>query len=138
MIYPKQIILSILFIIFKTQSFYSQSSKIDSLKGVVQKTTNDKAMTNLFIEIGMEFEKSNVDSTFAYYTKALNKAKKENIKLEIADADIVLAKYFIIYFNDYKKAYLYTIDAKNILEKLLLKEKSKKEREKINEKLLIK
>ncbi len=136
MIYPKQIILSILFIIFKTQSFYSQSSKIDSLKGVLQKTTNDKAMTNLFIEIGMEFEKSNVDSTFAYYTKALNKAKKENIKLEIADADIVLAKYFIIYFNDYKKAYLYTIDAKNILEKLLLKEKSKKEREKINEKLI--
>ncbi|WP_396155049.1 tetratricopeptide repeat protein [Flavobacterium macrobrachii] len=115
---------------------YAKSNEIDSLKGALQKTTNNRAIARLFIAIGTEFEKSNIDSTFAYYIKALNKAKKENLKLEIADADIVLAKYFIIHFNDYKKAYLYTIDAKNILEKLLLNEKSKKEREKIQEKLI--
>ncbi|MCZ8330684.1 MAG: sensor histidine kinase [Flavobacterium sp.] len=115
---------------------YAKSNEIDSLKGALQKTTNNRAIARLFITIGTEFEKSNIDSTFAYYIKALNKAKKENLKLEIADADIVLAKYFIIHFNDYKKAYLYTIDAKNILEKLLLNEKSKKERDKILEKLI--
>jgi signal transduction histidine kinase len=136
MIYPKQILLSLLLFFLKTNSLYAKSYEIDSLKGALQKTTNNRAIARLFIAIGTEFEKSNIDSTFAYYTKALNKAKKENIKLEIADADIVLAKYFIIHFNDYKKAYLYTTDAKNILEKLLLKEKSKKEREKINEKLI--
>ncbi|MCZ8091141.1 sensor histidine kinase [Flavobacterium sp.] len=115
---------------------YAKSNEIDSLKGALQKTTNNRAIARLFIAIGTEFEKSNIDSTFAYYIKALNKAKKENLKLEIADADIVLAKYFIIHFNNYKKAYLYTIDAKNILEKLLLNEKSKKERDKILEKLI--
>jgi signal transduction histidine kinase len=136
MIYPKQILLSLLLFFLKTNSLYAKSNEIDSLKGALQKTTNNRAIARLFIAIGTEFEKSNIDSTFAYYIKALNKAKKENLKLEIADADIVLAKYFIIHFNDYKKAYLYTIDAKNILEKLLLNEKSKKEREKIQEKLI--
>lgn len=136
MIYPKQILLSLLLFFLKTNSLYAKSNEIDSLKGALQKTTNNRAIARLFITIGTEFEKSNIDSTFAYYIKALNKAKKENLKLEIADADIVLAKYFIIHFNDYKKAYLYTIDAKNILEKLLLNEKSKKERDKILEKLI--
>jgi signal transduction histidine kinase len=134
--YSKHFFFILLFLAFNIPSFSAQTSKIDSLKGVVLKTTSNTSITKLYIAIGAEFEKSNTDSTFAYYTKALNKAKKENIKLEIADADIVLAKYFIIHFNDYKKAYLYTTDAKNILEKLLLKEKSKKEREKINEKLI--
>lgn len=136
MIYPKQILLSLLLFFLKTNSLYAKSNEIDSLKGALQKTTNNRAIARLFIAIGTEFEKSNIDSTFAYYIKALNKAKKENLKLEIADADIVLAKYFIIHFNNYKKAYLYTIDAKNILEKLLLNEKSKKERDKILEKLI--
>lgn len=136
MMYSKQFFFILLFLAFNIPSFSAQTSKIDSLKGVVLKTTSNTSITKLYIAIGAEFEKSNTDSTFAYYTKALNKAKKENLQLEIAYADIVLAKYFIIHFNDYKKAYLYTIDAKNILEKLLLKEKSKKEREKINEKLI--
>lgn len=136
MMYSKQFFFILLFLAFNIPSFSAQTSKTDSLKGVVLKTTSDTSITKLYIAIGAEFEKSNTDSTFAYYTKALNKAKKENLQLEIAYADIVLAKYFIIHFNDYKKAYLYTIDAKNILEKLLLKEKSKKEREKINEKLI--
>jgi signal transduction histidine kinase len=134
--YSKQFFFILLFLAFNIPSFSAQTSKTDSLKGVVLKTTSDTSITKLYIAIGAEFEKSNTDSTFAYYTKALNKAKKENLQLEIAYADIGLAKYFIIHFNDYKKAYLYTIDAKNILEKLLLKEKSKKEREKINEKLI--
>ena len=136
MMYSKQFFFILLFLAFNIPSFSAQTSKTDSLKGVVLKTTSDTSITKLYIAIGAEFEKSNTDSTFAYYTKALNKAKKENLQLEIAYADIGLAKYFIIHFNDYKKAYLYTIDAKNILEKLLLKEKSKKEREKINEKLI--
>ena len=136
MMYPKQFFFILLFLAFNMPSFYAQTSKIDSLKGVVLKTTSDTSITKLYIAIGAEFEKRNTDSTFAYYTKALNKAKKENLQLEIADADIVLAKYFIMHFNDYKKAYVFTTDAKNILEKLLQKEKSKKEIKKIQEKLI--
>jgi hypothetical protein len=114
MMYSKQFFFILLFLAFNIPSFSAQTSKTDSLKGVVLKTTSDTSITKLYIAIGAEFEKSNTDSTFAYYTKALNKAKKENLQLEIAYADIGLAKYFIIHFNDYKKAYLYTIDAKNI------------------------
>ncbi|WP_162127468.1 tetratricopeptide repeat-containing sensor histidine kinase [Flavobacterium phycosphaerae] len=136
MMYPKQFFFTVLFLAFNIPSFYGQTSKIDSLKGAVLKTTNDTSITKLYIAIGTEFEKSNADSTFAYYTKALIKAKKENLQLEIANTDIVLAKYFIMHFNDYNKAYVYTTDAKNILEKLLLKEKSKIEIKKIQEKLI--
>lgn len=132
----KQLIFSILILVLNILSFYAQSNKVDNLKRHLQKTSSDTALTKLYLTIGKEFEKSDADSTFAYYTKALHKAKKENLQLEIADADIVLAKYFIMHFNDYKKAYVFTTDAKNILEKLLQKEKSKKGREKIQEKLI--
>lgn len=132
----KQLIFSILILVLNILSFYAQSNEVDNLKRHLQKTSSDTALTKLYLTIGKEFEKSDADSTFAYYTKALHKAKKENLQLEIADADIVLAKYFIMHFNDYKKAYVFTTDAKNILEKLLQKEKSKKGREKIQEKLI--
>ena len=132
----KQLIFSLLFLIFNTLSFYAQSINIDSLKGVLRKTTSDTTMTKLYIAIGTEFEKSNADSTFVYYKKALKKAKKSNFLLGEANAKIFLSKYFIVHFNDYKTAYTYTIDAKNILEKVLLKEKVKKRRKEILEKLI--
>jgi signal transduction histidine kinase len=131
----KQLIFSLLFLIFNTLSFYAQSINIDSLKGVLRKTTSDTTMTKLYIAIGTEFEKFNIDSSLVYYEMALNKAKRSNFLFGEANAKIFLSKYYILHFNDYKTAYKYTLDAKIILEKLLINETTKG-RDKILEKLI--
>jgi|LakMenE01Jun11ns_1017448.scaffolds.fasta_scaffold9934803_2 signal transduction histidine kinase len=125
-----------LHLLFNTFSFYAQSPKIDSLKGISRKTTVDSSLVKLYINIGMEFENINADSSFTYYKMALKKAEKCKFLFGEANSKIFLSKYYILHLNDYKTAYSYTIGAKNILEKLLLKEKSIKRKNIIQEKLI--
>ena len=118
----------------KTVFYKTQSDKIDSIKTVLKTATSDTLANKLCLDIGMEFEKFNVDSSLVYYEMALNKAKRSNFLFGEANANIFLSKYHILHFNDYKTAYKYTLDAKIILEKLLLNDTTG--RNKILEKLI--
>lgn len=119
----------------KTVFYKTQSNKIDSIKSVLRMAKSDTLANKLCLDIGMEFEKFNIDSSLVYYEMALNKAKRSNFLFGEANAKIFLSKYYILHFNDYKTAYKYTLDAKIILEKLLINETTKG-RDKILEKLI--
>ena len=130
-----QFIFSLLFSSFFALPLYAQSNKIDSIKTLLSTAKVDTIENKLYLDIGLEFEKFNVDSSFVYYEMALNKAKRSNFLFGEANAKIFLSKYYILHFNDYKTAYKYTLDAKIILEKLLLNETTTG-RDKILEKLI--
>jgi len=79
-----EIILSLLLVLSVTKSGYSQESKTDSLNNLITITDDDTIKTESYIRLGKSFLKSNPDSAFVYFTKAVKLADK----LIDEDADI--------------------------------------------------
>ncbi len=132
----KQCILSLLFTTIVAIPVYAQNNKIDSIRIILRKATNDTTANKAYLDIGMEFEKYNVDSSLVYYEMALKNARESKFLFGEANANIYLSKYFIMHFNDYKTSFKYIIYAKAILDKLLQNEKTITGRNKIIEKLI--
>jgi tetratricopeptide (TPR) repeat protein len=70
---------------FADQSF-AQSSQIDSLKAILPTMKEDTTRVKLFIEVGKEYRWLEMDSSYAYFNKAIELAEKIDAKGFIADA----------------------------------------------------
>jgi hypothetical protein len=81
-----QFIFSLLFSSFFALPLYAQSNKIDSIKTLLSTAKVDTIENKLYLDIGLEFEKFNVDSSLVYYEMALNKAKRSNFLFGEANA----------------------------------------------------
>ena len=86
----KQCILSSLFATFLSTTLYAQINKIDSIRIILRKVTNDTTANKAYLDIGMEFEKYNVDSSLVYYKLALKNAKESKFLFGKANANIFL------------------------------------------------
>ncbi len=70
---------------FADQSF-AQSSQIDSLKAVLPNMKNDTSSVKLFIELGKKYRFLEIDSSYAYFHKAIELAENIDAKGLMADA----------------------------------------------------
>ena len=70
-----RLILFIFLLSFADQSF-SQSSQIDSLKAILPSMKEDTNRVKLFIELGKKYRVLEIDSSYAYFNKAIDLLKK--------------------------------------------------------------
>lgn len=75
-------------------SFGQQSSKIDSLKNLINASVADTSMVSLKIEVAKAYGEKNQDSAFHYYEQAISQAKEfGSLKKEVT-AIYSLAKFY--------------------------------------------
>jgi len=70
---------------FADQSF-AQNSQIDSLKAILPTMKEDTTRVKLFIEVGKKYRFLEIDSSYAYFNKAIEFAEKIDAKGFMADA----------------------------------------------------
>ena len=109
--------ISFLFLFFLLTIFlFPQQNKIDSLKGLLDKSSTDSISVNLIIDLSYELSKSNPEEAIIIGQKGFDLAKKINFiaGMGVCEANIALAYY---YKGDYKKAIEYNLTALQIKEK---------------------
>lgn len=87
-----KIITSILFFICISTSVHSQNTELDSLKTLYREASSDSIRMKLSVEIGINYNDINLDSSRKYQDIGFNLAKKSNNDENLAEAYKNLAR----------------------------------------------
>ncbi len=102
-------------LLFLSITIQAQTSRLDSLKGQLDKSINETEKARLYNEISNELKYSDPDEMLVFGTKALTLAQKNANTLEEGNAYLHIGTAYII-LGDYEKALDHFVWAKTIFE----------------------
>ncbi|MFC3811276.1 tetratricopeptide repeat-containing sensor histidine kinase [Lacihabitans lacunae] len=129
----KKVIIYLFFLFFGSLVFGQANSKLDSLKRVLAKLpeegksfAKDTLRVNLFCDIGEEYRKKKIDSSFYFGKEALSLTQKRNFKKGKVKSYILIGNYYssqslsVKATENYLKALAIAEELKLINEQILL------------------